>query len=214
MTSESTHKPGDPHPTQTQLLRDVRDAGNQQAWTSFHRIYAPLTRSFLRRMGLTEADVDDSTQEIMLTAHAALRDGVYDRSKGGFRAWLFGVARKKALMAHRARRRPSRVQTPEGDSGLHLLAGAEDKSAETEQQIWEQEWRYVLLGEAIQQLRGSMGENVYEAFLRYGVQRQPVDQVAADLGISTSSVYVYKQRALCAIRDWLAANEDRIGEPE
>lgn len=204
----------DTHPTQTQLLRDIRESGNQRAWAVFHRIYAPLIRSFLRRMGLTDADVDDGSQEIMLTAQRALRDGVYDRSKGGFRAWLFGVARKKALVAHRNRRRPSRAQAVDGESGLHLLAGIEDKSEQTEQHIWEQEWRYALLGEAIQQVRPTLNTNVYEVLIRYALQRRPVDEVALELGISTSSVYVYKQRALNAIRDWVVKNEDRIGEPD
>ena len=201
------------HPTQTRLLEAVRDQRDSRAWADFHRIYAPMIASFLRRMGLTEADAEDATQDILMIAHAALRDGTYDRSRGRFRAWLYGVARKKALEAHRNRRRPSRVQAIERQDGIDLLSGIADRTDETERHIWDQEWRYAVLAEAMRQVKPGLGDNVFEAFVRYGVQRRPADQVAAELGISTSSVYVYKQRALQTIRQWVAKYEpDQIGE--
>ena len=185
-------------------MRDQRDS---QAWADFHRIYAPMISSFLRRMGLTNADTEDATQDILMIAHAALRDGTYDRSRGRFRAWLYGVARKKALEAHRKRRRPSRAQAVDRGDGIDLLSGIEDPSEEAERLIWEQEWRYAVLAEALRQVRPALSPNVFEAFVRFGVQRQPAEEVAAELGISTSSVYVYKQRALEAIRQWVARYE-------
>jgi RNA polymerase sigma-70 factor (ECF subfamily) len=166
-----------------------------------------MIRAFLRRMGLTDADADDGTQDILMIAHAALQDGTYDRSRGKFRAWLYGVARKKALEAHRNRRRPSRAQSVERPDGMDLLSGIEDRQDEAERDIWEQEWRYAILAEAMRQVKPVLGDNVFEAFLQYGVQRRPAEQVAADLGISVSSVYVYKQRALQAIRQWVSQYE-------
>ncbi len=197
----------DAHPTQTRLLEAVRDQGDARAWADFHRIYSPMIRAFLRRMGLTEADADDATQDILMIAHSALLDGTYDRSRGRFRAWLYGVARKKALEAHRNRRRPSRAQALDRPDGMDLLSGIEDRPDEAEREIWEQEWRYAILAEAMRQVRPTLGNNVFEAFLQYGVQRRSAEAVATDLGISVSSVYVYKQRALLAIRAWVAQYE-------
>jgi DNA-directed RNA polymerase specialized sigma24 family protein len=117
------------------------------------------------------------------------------------------VARKKALEAHRKRRRPSRAQAVDRGEGIDLLSGIEDPSEEAERQIWEQEWRYAVLAEALRQVRPALSPNVFEAFVRFGVQRQPAEEVAAQLGISSSSVYVYKQRALEAIRQWVARYE-------
>lgn len=193
--------------TQTRLLEQVRDGQNRQAWADFHRIYGPMIRSFCRRMGLTEADTDDATQEILMTAHDALRDGKYDPRKGRFRAWLYGVARNKALVAHRNRRRPSRAQAIEIDDGIDLLSGLEDHHQEAERRIWEQEWRYALLAEAMRQVRHTLSEKVFAAFLRYGIECRSVAEVAAELNLTTSSVYVYKQCALEALRSWIEAYE-------
>jgi len=205
-------EPSNAQPTQHLLLRRVRNADDRQAWSEFHRIYAPLITSFLRRMGLTHADTEDAIQEIMLVAHQGLRSGKYDRSRGSFRGWLYGIARNKALVAHRNRRRPSRAQAPVSESGVDLLGGIEDRSDETDRVIWEQEWRYAMLAEALRHVRLTLSEKVYEAFLRYGVHRRPVEDVAAELGTSTSTVYVYKARALEAIRRWIAEYEGETSE--
>jgi len=194
------------------LLREVCDARNHQAWADFHHIYAPMIGCFLRRMGLTEADAEDATQEILMVAHDALRTGKYDPAKGRFRAWLYGVARRKGLVAHRNRRRPSRAQAMPREDGIDLLSGIADRHEEAERGIWEQEWRYAILAEAMRNVRVALADKVFQAFMRFGVERRPVEDVAAELGISTSSVYVYKKRALDAIRAWAARYE--YGGPE
>ncbi len=199
--------PHDTHPTQTRLLEQVRDSKDHRAWATFHRIYAPLITSFLRRMGVTDTDCEDATQEILMVSHDALCAGKYDRTKGGFRAWLYGVARNKALVAHRKRRRPSRAQSVQSDSGVDLLSNLEDRGDESDRRIWEQEWRYAMLAEAMRHARAILSEKVFDAFLRHAVQRRPVEEVASELGITTSSVYVYKQRALGAIKEWVAHYE-------
>jgi RNA polymerase sigma factor (sigma-70 family) len=193
--------------TQRNLLWAVRDAGNRQAWVDFYEIYAPLVSAFVRRLGLPDADAEDVTQEIMLVAQAALEKGTYQPEKGRFRAWLFGVARRQALMAHRARHRPSRAQMIAPDTGLNPLAQLEDHHAEKDRLIWEQEWRYALLGEALKHIRLQVPEKEYQAFLRYAVEGQPVEQVAGDLELAPSSVYVYKSRVLEALRQWMETFE-------
>ncbi len=194
--------------TQTNLLWAVRDGHDPQAWSHFYRLYAPMVRNFARRLGLNDADADDATQEVLLLAHDALGRGVYDPKKGRFRGWLYGIARKRALMTHRARHRPSRAQAVPLETGVDLLSGIEDKHEEAERRIWEQEWRYAMLDEALRQLQPELGQNVFQAFVLYAIQRKPVEQVATELGISTSSVYVYKSRVLDAIRAWIAQFED------
>lgn len=190
--------------TQTNLLSAVRDSQNREAWGHFYRIYAPMLRNFGRRLGVNEIDLDDLTQEVLMIAHRSLRDDIYDPSKGRFRMWLFGIARRQALAVLRARGRRTRVQQPVTSDGVDLLAQVEDpRTEETMQEIWQQEWRYALLDEALRQIRTNVGDNEYEAFVLYAVQRQPVQKVAEQLGITTSSVYVYKGRVLAAIQKWV-----------
>lgn len=194
--------------TQRNLLWAVRDARNRQAWVDFFGIYAPMVTGFVRRLGLPDADADDVTQEIMLIAQAALEKGTYKPEKGRFRAWLFGVARRQALIAHRARRRPSRAQMIARESGVNPLAQLEDPHAEADRLIWKQEWRYAVLGEALKHAERDTPPKEYQAFVRYAVELRPVEEVAKELGLSVSSVYVYKSRVLERLREWVEPYEE------
>ena len=194
--------------TRPNLLWAVRDAHNRQAWIDFFGLYAPMVSGFVRRLGLPDADAEDVTQEIMLIAHAALEKGTYRPEKGRFRAWLFGVARRQALIAHRARRRPSRAQMIARESGVNPLGQLEDPHAEADRLIWKQEWRYAVLGEALKHVKRDAPPKEYQAFIHYAVERRPVEEVAKELGLSVSSVYVYKSRVLERLREWVEPYEE------
>jgi RNA polymerase sigma-70 factor (ECF subfamily) len=201
------------HTTQTSLLWAVRDGEDHQAWSVFHRIYAPMLGSFCRRLGLGQADADDVSQEVLMIAHRALCEGAYDPNKGKFRGWLYGVTRKRALTAHRARQRRTRAQAMAREDGVDLLGGIPDTHEETQREIWEQEWRFAMLDEALRQLQPTLGEKVYRSFVLYGLERRPVEEVAEALGIAVASVYTYKTRVLKAIREWVGQFEDDASDP-
>jgi len=198
--------------TQTSLLWAVRDGQDTRAWADFYRIYAPLVRNYTRRLGLPDADADDATQEVLLIAHDGLRHGGYDPRKGRFRAWLYGVARKRVLMTQRARHRPSRVQAVPFDTGVDPLGSLQDPRDQPDREIWEQEWRLAMLDEALRQLQGTLGPKVYQSFILYAIEGLTAQRVADELGIAPSSVYVYKSRVLEAIRAWVSRFEDDVHE--
>jgi len=190
--------------TQTNLLSAVRDSQNREAWGDFYQLYAPMLRQFTRRLGLSENDIDDVSQEVLMIAHRSLREGIYDPAKGGFRRWLYGITRRQALAALRARRRRTRVQHITPDNGVDLMNQLEDRKEEaTLQEIWKQEWRYALLDQAIEYVRPDLGEKTFRAFTLYAIQGLPVPKVAEQLNIAPASVYVYKSRVLDAIRHWV-----------
>ena len=190
--------------TQTNLLQAVRDSQNREAWGSFYRIYAPMLRNFTRRLGLSDSDSDDVTQEVLLIAQRSLREQRYDPAKGRFRTWLYGIARRQALAAMRARHRRTRVQSVATEGGIDLLTQLEDPHGEeTAQEIWRQEWRYALLNEALRQVQHEVGEKTFEAFRLFAIQQRPAEEAARQLGIAPASVYVYKSRVLDAIRNWV-----------
>jgi RNA polymerase sigma-70 factor (ECF subfamily) len=190
--------------TQTNLLWAVRDARDESAWADFYRVYAPMITHFARRLGLSHADADDVTQECLVAASKALREGAYDPSKGRFRAWLYGVARHRALTALRARARPTRAQHDVRESGADLLDRLEDRHGEESlRQLWEQEWRYALLDEALRYAKTQVGAKAFKAFTLLAVERWPAERVAERLRIAPGSVYVYKGRVLEAVRSWV-----------
>ena len=195
--------------TRQTLLRAVRDSQNREAWGSFYRIYVPMLGHFFRRLGLSDTDTEDVTQDVLMIAHRALRDGVYDPAKGRFRKWLGGVARRQALAALRARRRRTRVQAFAPESGVDLLDQLEDpRNGHARDELWNQEWRYAVLSEALRHARSSVGDKPFRAFRLFAIDRMPVQQVANELGIAPSSVYVYKSRMLEAVRSWVDRFEE------
>jgi len=167
-----------------------------------------MLRQFARRLGLNESESDDATQEVLLVVQRSLRDGSYDPTRGKFRGWLYGVARNRALGAHRARQRRTRVQSAGGDTDMDLLSGIPDHREDALREVWEQEWRFALLEEALRNLRPVLGEKSFRAFELYALQNRPVAEVAAELGIAPASVYTYKNRVLGAIKQWIAQFDD------
>jgi RNA polymerase sigma factor (sigma-70 family) len=84
------------------LVRAARD-GSQSAFARLVAAHERSLRGFLRKSGFGEAD--DIAQEAFLVAWSSL-DRLRDDE--GFRAWLFGIAWRKALDHHRSARRAAR----------------------------------------------------------------------------------------------------------
>src|SRR5512141_2144462 len=116
--------------TQTNLLWAVRDSRDGEAWFNFYRIYSCMVSRFAHRLGLSDADAEDVTQEVLILAQKSLQTGAYDPAKGGFRQWLYGIARRRALAAMRARCRRTRAQWVPGPEGSDLVERLEDTRGE------------------------------------------------------------------------------------
>jgi RNA polymerase sigma-70 factor, ECF subfamily len=80
-------------------------ASIQQDPTAFRRLYEQYARPIYRYLHSivgNQADAEDLTSQVFLKA---LEDLDKFRNQGGFRAWLFTIARSKAMDAYRKRRR-------------------------------------------------------------------------------------------------------------
>ncbi|KRA60308.1 RNA polymerase subunit sigma-70 [Caulobacter sp. Root655] len=84
------------------LVRAAR-AGSQPAFARLLAEHERSLRGFLRKSGF--GDADDIAQEAFLAAWSSLERL---RDDEGFRAWLFGIAWRKALDHNRAARRAAR----------------------------------------------------------------------------------------------------------
>ena len=108
------------------LVRQAR-AGSQAAFARLVAIHEKPLRGFLRKSGWIDAD--DIAQEAFVAAWAGLPKL---REDEGFRAWLYGVAWKKALSQRRgAQRAAARDEAWRGEQELEAAAevGAEDRMA-------------------------------------------------------------------------------------
>lgn len=108
------------------LVRQAR-AGSEVAFARLVAIHEKPLRGFLRKSGWIDAD--DIAQEAFV---AAWSDLPRLRDDAGFRAWLYGVAWKKALSQRRgAQRAAARDEAWRGEQDLEAAAevAAEDRLA-------------------------------------------------------------------------------------
>src|SRR5262249_48893927 len=123
-------------------------AGNGLDRDQFARRYAPVVRAYLTARwpgGARQQEIDDAVQEVFVECFR--RGGVLERvgegRPGGFRAFLYGVARNVALRVETDRARQNVRQAP-GGSALDRVAASE-ASLST---VFDRAWAKALVREA------------------------------------------------------------------
>lgn len=181
--------------TTTELLKDLLRPDSRSAWDEFDRRYRPVLFSFLRRMGLDEADAADVTQETLTCFIQDYRDHKYDRSQGRLRSWLIGIARCRLADLQRAvgRRRIQR-----GESAIVTLPDESEAAA-----VWDAEERRLIFDQAVKELRQTsrFNERTIEAFERIVLRQEPVETVSAALGLTAQEIYNAKNRIVERLRE-------------
>jgi RNA polymerase sigma-70 factor (ECF subfamily) len=185
--------------TRASLLVRLRDAQDAAAWTEFVDLYTPLVYGYARKQGLQEADAADLCQDVLGTVAGAVGRLDYDPKRGCFRNWLFTIVRRKLSNWRRAQR--SRPEGP-GDANLDQWPAAEDEGA------WEAAWQRQVFAWACTQVRQTVSDVTWQAFWRTAFEGQPGQQVAADLGLTATAVYLARHRVLARLKEVVRSVEE------
>ena len=180
--------------TSVSLLKRVRQADDQAAWTRFVDLYAPLIFDWGRRCGLTEADSADLSQDVLMQLLAELPKFDYSPARGRFRGWLRTVT---VNMCRERQRRKNIVATASGE-GLNEFA---DKNLD--QTFWQHEYRQKVVARALQLMQTDFEPRVWQAAWKQIVDEQKPADVAVELDISVASVYQARSRVLRQLREQL-----------
>jgi RNA polymerase sigma-70 factor (ECF subfamily) len=73
--------------------------GDTRAWRQLHRRYYPIAGAFLRKLGVSERDLDDCSQDVFVELFRYLHTF---RGEAQFKTWLYRLC---VTQARRARRR-------------------------------------------------------------------------------------------------------------
>lgn len=176
--------------TNPSLLRRIRDAGDQQAWQLFEKTYRGLIRDFCKRKGLQEADVADVTQEVLIKVARAIRSFEYDPARGRFRDWLGSVVRGR-LADFFARGGQESSGHRDDRSAVDLAQQVADSDPD-----WTGTFHHYILQAAIERVRSHFDPQNWKAFHEVWVGGRGPAEVAAELGMTVSAVYVAKHRVL------------------
>lgn len=140
------------------------------------RAYAPFVASFLSRLGVPQADVDDRVQEVFLVAH---RKGGYVPGAGQPRTWLAAIALRVASTGRRSQRR-KREDAATGPvlDGSPARAGDPADALETQRAL-----------ERVQRALDSLDADHRAAFVLYELEGESCEAIAESFGVPVGTVY-------------------------
>ena len=188
--------------TRETLLRRVRRQHDQQAWEEFVRYYRGYVVSVARRMGLNHHDSEEVVQTVMLKCWQKLPEFEYDQRKGRFRGWLCTVAGNEVKML--LRRRSQGLARLTEDQRAEVQGYLQQVDATPTEQLIEREWVTYITTLAWDRIQSAVGENEKRAFELLS-KGQTAETVAQTLGLTVSSVYVYKKRVQDRLREEIVA---------
>lgn len=158
-----------------ETVLSAAQAGDEGAISRLYRTYNPLLLRFLG--GTAPAAKEDLAQEVWLAAAPSL--GSFEGTEGQFRAWLFTIARRRAIDHWRLiSRRPQQVahypsDLPQAEQPDHLVVQA-----------------------AIAELTAGLTAEQTDVVLLRVVAGLSVEEVAAIVGKTPGAVRVVQHRAL------------------
>jgi len=169
----------------TLLARALQDH-DQDSWEQFFARYQRYIITLLRNLGIGEDELDDVTQDVMLSVWSRLDS--YDKSSSKFRTWLASVVRFTAMNARRRMNSRDRAVREELDSINDRVTDENNfmKSAETE-------WKNFIMETALDNISSEFSETTIRLF-RMSLTTASVKEISQELGVTVDSVYTLKQR--------------------
>jgi RNA polymerase sigma-70 factor (ECF subfamily) len=190
-----------PGSTSTGLVNGVKGR-DPEAWRRLAQLYGPLVYQWCRWRGLQASDAEDVTQEVFLTVAAKVAAFRRERPEDTFRGWLWVITRHK--LGHWIRQQRAREQAAGGtDAQRRLLAAALPEDGSQPDAASSAGAVTGLYQRALQLIRTEFEDRSWEAFRRLVLEGQRPTDVAADLGMTRSAVYVTKSRILRRLREVL-----------
>ncbi len=180
---------------QSLLIR--AQAGEADAWKDLLDLYRPLILSWLNRQGVRPGDLEDLTQEVLLSVVKYLPGYEHSGNRGAFRSWLRTIVCRRTADYWRALDVDTQAQG--GSGAAAALQEIADPDSELNRQWDEEHDRYVVhcLLDLVEQ---EFEPITLKAFRRLALDGVSGAEASEELGLSVAAVYVAKARGLARIR--------------
>jgi RNA polymerase sigma-70 factor (ECF subfamily) len=180
---------------QSLLLR--AQTGEENAWKNLTDLYRPLILGWLNRQGVAASDLEDLSQEVLLSVVKHLPGFQHSGQRGAFRSWLRTIVCSRTTDYWRAQGAGTQAQG--GSGATAALQQIADPDSELNRQWNEEHDRYVL--HCLLDLVEEEFEPItLQAFRRLALDGVSGAEAALELGLSVAAVYVAKSRVLARIR--------------
>lgn len=169
------------------------------AWSRLVTTFGPIVYRWCRTSGIKESDAPDVVQEVFASVARAIASFQRGKTQGSFRSWLATITRNKVRDHFR---RQGKSQHAEGgtEALIHLQQFAEDLDSTICAESAEASIVRLVLG----QVEAEFEPSTWRAFWLTTIENRKAADVAAELGISSASVYQAKSRVLRRLRGRLS----------
>lgn len=171
----------------------LQSADSSQHWDEFVAIYHSVIYRTARKQGLGHEDASEVTQEVLTRVTKSIDRWEHDPQRGQFRGWLYRITKNLSIdFLRKANRRPMTGRDSE------LFKSIEDKHGrdnEFDRQLERQIFRLVA-----NRIQGQFKPHTWQAFWQTAVEARPVEEVAAELGLSRGAVYIARSRIMARLK--------------
>lgn len=181
------------------LLRTLDN--NDQAWQIFVERYRPAMVTWCRAHGLQSADVDEVVSRVLANLATAMRRFEYDPSLR-FRGWLKRVVTRTVFNWLRERRRhPWLVgQGEDGHWQFEQMVdprSVQDLAQQLDDRVTSDEQLFARAMALVQQ---QVEIQTWSAFFETAIRGRGADEVASELAMNRSTVYMAKSRVIAKLK--------------
>src|SRR5262249_36713287 len=180
---------------QSLLLR--AQTGETDAWKDLLDLYRPLILGWLNRQGVPPGDLEDLSQEVLLSVIKHLPGFQHSGQRGAFRSWLRTIVCRRTADYWRAQGADAQAQG--GSGATAALQQLTDPDSELNRQWDEEHDRYVVHC-LLDRVEEEFEPITLQAFRRLALDGVSGAEAAQELGLSVAAVYVAKSRVLARIR--------------
>jgi RNA polymerase sigma-70 factor (ECF subfamily) len=177
------------------LLR--AQAGEQHAWKDLTDLYRPLIVGWLKRQGVATRDIDDLSQDILLSVVKYLPTFEHSGRPGAFRSWLRTIVCSRTIDYWRAQ--DAGTQASGASDAAAALQQIEDPHSDLNRR-WDEEHDRYVLGCLLDLVEEEFEPATLQAFRRLTLDGVSGAAAAEELGLTVPAVYMAKSRVLKRIR--------------
>jgi RNA polymerase sigma-70 factor (ECF subfamily) len=171
--------------------------GEADAWKDLTALYHPMIIGWLNRQGVPASDLDDLSQEVLLSVVKHLPNFQHSNRRGAFRSWLRTIVCSRTADYWRASDTGTQADGGSGaTAALQLIA---DPNSDLNRQWDEQHDRYVF-NRLLDLVEEEFEATTMQAFRRLALNGASGAETAAELGLSVAAVYAARSRVLRRIR--------------
>jgi RNA polymerase sigma factor (sigma-70 family) len=194
--------------TRVTLLAKLKKTENDQAWLEFETIYRGFILSLILRMGINREDAEDISQAVLTKVWQKIEDFEYNQNKGKFHNWLAAMTRNTVKDFFRTKK--------------HFITGRDsveykEHYHEIEEQVLpdienlaREEWVLHITNLAWNNIKDEIYETKREVFKMVS-KEIPNKEIAEKLGISETSVRVYKAEVFEKMRTEITRLNQELG---